>query len=480
MLHATPATLRRGIRGHRRAPGPLAWVRVVWLTVSVAMLAVGIGAPALAQARSANVVEMDGIISPIAERYLTRAIEDAERSGAEVIIVTLDTPGGLLDSTRGIVTQILASPVPVIVYVSPNGGRAASAGTFITAAAHIAAMAPATNIGAASPVSGQGEDLPETLKSKVFQDTAAEIRAIAQVRGRPVEPLEATVLEAKSYTASEALELGIIDLIADNITALLEQVDGRTVVIATAEGEGAVTLVTKGIEVREVRMGLFDRILSYIADPNVSFLLISLGGLGLFVEFWNPGLIFPGVAGLIALVVGLMALGSLPGNWAGVALILLAFVLVSVEFNTDGFGVFGALGLASFILGGILLFAHFGTPSPVAPDISVSRWVLLPTSGLLALSVGGFVIVMQQARRSARLSGMPAPAVVGMTGIVSSALTPEGKIRVRGETWNARASDGSRIPRGASVIIREEHGPLLEVERIDIPTGTETETENHG
>ena len=444
------------------------------------MLAVGIGAPALAQARNANVVEMDGIISPIAERYLTRAIEDAERSGAEVIIVTLDTPGGLLDSTRGIVAQILASPVPVIVYVSPSGGRAASAGTFITAAAHIAAMAPATNIGAASPVSGQGEDLPETLKSKVFEDTAAEIRAIAQVRGRPVEPLEATVLEAKSYTASEALELGIIDLIADNITALLEQVDGRTVVIATAEGEGAVTLATKGIEVREVRMGLFDRILSYIADPNVSFLLISLGGLGLFVEFWNPGLIFPGVAGLIALVVGLMALGSLPGNWAGVALILLAFVLVSVEFNTDGFGVFGALGLASFILGGILLFAHFGTPSPVVPDISVSRWVLLSTSGLLALSVGGFVIVMQQARRTSRLSGTPAPAVVGMTGIVSSALTPEGKVRVRGETWNARASDGSRVPRGASVIIREEHGSLLEVERIDIPTGTETETENHG
>lgn len=480
MLHATPATLRRRIRSHRRTPGPLAWVRVVWLTVSVAMLAVGIGAPALAQARSANVVEMDGIISPIAERYLTRAIEDAERSGAEVIIITLDTPGGLLDSTRGIVAQILASPVPVIVYVSPSGGRAASAGTFITAAAHIAAMAPATNIGAASPVSGQGEDLPETLKSKVFEDTAAEIRAIAQARGRPVEPLEATVLEAKSYTASEALELGIIDLIADNITALLEQIDGRTVVIATAEDGGAVTLATKGIEVHEVRMGLFDRILSYIADPNVSFLLISLGGLGLFVEFWNPGLIFPGVAGLIALVVGLMALGSLPGNWAGVALILLAFVLVSVEFNTDGFGVFGALGLASFILGGILLFAHFGTPSPVAPDISVSRWVLLPTSALLALSVGGFVIVMQQARRSARLSGMPAPAVVGMTGIVSSALTPEGKVRVRGEIWNARASDGSRIPRGASVIIREEHGPLLEVERIDIPTGTETETENHG
>ena len=480
MLHATPATLRRGVRGHRRAPGPLAWARVLWFAVSVAMLAVGIGAPALAQARNANVVEMDGIISPIAERYLTRAIEDAERSGAEVIIVTLDTPGGLLDSTRGIVAQILASPVPVIVYVSPSGGRAASAGTFITAAAHIAAMAPATNIGAASPVSGQGEDLPETLKSKVFEDTAAEIRAIAQVRGRPVEPLEATVLEAKSYTASEALELGIIDLIADNITALLEQVDGRTVVVATAEGEGAVTLATKGIDVHEVRMGLFDRILSYIADPNVSFLLISLGGLGLFVEFWNPGLIFPGVAGLIALVVGLMALGSLPGNWAGVALILLAFVLVSVEFNTDGFGVFGALGLASFILGGILLFAHFGTPSPVAPDISVSRWVLLSTSGLLALSVGGFVIVMQQARRTSRLSGTPAPAVVGMTGIVSSALTPEGKVRVRGETWNARASDSSRVPRGASVIIREEHGSLLEVERIDIPTGTETETENHG
>ena len=309
-------------------PRRTAIAHAVWLAASVLFLLVGLGAPALAQSRGADVVEMEAIISPITERYLARAIEGAGRGGAEVIVVELDTPGGLLDSTRGMVEDILASPVPIVVYVSPSGGRAASAGTFITAAAHIAAMAPATNIGAASPVSGQGEELPETVKSKVFEDAAAEIRAIAEVRGRPVAPLEATVLEAKSYTASEALELGIIDHVVAGVDELLAVIDGAEVVVRDGQNERAVTLATAGLFQRQVRMGLFDRILSYVADPNISFLLISLGSLGLFVEIWNPGLIFPGVVGLIALVVGLMALGSLPGNWAGIALILLAFAPV--------------------------------------------------------------------------------------------------------------------------------------------------------
>lgn len=424
------------------------------------------GAPALAQSRTAHVAEMEAIISPITERYLVRTIEDAARSGAEVVVVTLDTPGGLLDSTRGMVEQIFGSPVPVVVYVSPSGGHAASAGTFITAAAHVAAMAPATNIGAASPVGGQGEDIPETLKDKVFEDAAAEIRSIAEARGRPVAPLEATVLEAKSYTANEALELGIIDLIAVSVDDLLEQIDGRTVVVRTAQGERSVTLDTAGLAQRQVRMGLFDRILSYIADPNVSFLLISLGGLGLFIEFWNPGLIFPGVAGLIALVLGLMALGSLPGNWAGVALMLLAFVLAAIEINIEGFGVLGALGIASFVLGGVLLFSHFGTPSPVLPDISVSPWALIPTAAALALGIGALVVAMLDSRRKTR-AGPPAPLLVGMTGIVSAALNPEGAVRVRGETWNARAADGSRIERGAEIVVTRESGPLLYVGRAE-------------
>ncbi len=454
-------------RPARSGASPLALAHAAWLAVSVLFLLVGLGAPALAQSRGADVVEMEAIISPITERYLARAIEGAERGGAEVIVVELDTPGGLLDSTRGMVEDILASPVPIVVYVSPSGGRAASAGTFITAAAHIAVMAPATNIGAASPIGGQGEELPETVKNKIFEDAAAEIRAIAEVRGRPVAPLEATVLEAKSYTASEALELGIIDHVAVSVDELLAVVDGAEVVVRDGQDERAVTLVTAGLFQRQVRMGLFDRILSYLADPNISFLLISLGSLGLFVEIWNPGLIFPGVGGLIALIVGLMALGSLPGNWAGIALILLAFVLFSVEFNVDGFGVFGGLGVASIVLGAILLFWHFGTPSPVLPTVSVSPWAIAPVAGFLGLSVLIFSRQVGRARRAQRGLPVPEPVSVGMTGLVSTVLAPEGKVRVRGETWNARSSDGARIERGASVIVRNEHGALLEVERLD-------------
>ncbi len=462
MLRPSSAHLR-----HR--PALFAWLRVTWLAMSVLAVAAGMAGAALAQVqpREAHVVEVDAIISPITERYITRALEEAERSGAEAVVITLDTPGGLLSATRDITEKLLAAPVPVAVYVSPQGAHAASAGTFVTAAAHIAAMAPGTNIGAASPIGGQGEDLDETLKEKVFEDTAAQIRAIAETRGRPSEPLEATVLEAKSYTAEEALEVGIIDVIAVNVNDLLKQIDGRTVVILAEDGERSVTLHTADAPVRNIRMGLFDRILSYIADPNIAFLLISLGGLGLFVELWNPGLIFPGVAGLVALVLGLAALGSLPGNWAGAALILLAFVLFSIEFNVDGFGVFGALGVASIVLGGILLFAHFGTPSPVLPDIRVSWWAITPVAGTMGIGVLLFAREVGRTRREQFRQGTPEPILIGMTGMVSAALAPEGKVRVRGETWTARALDGSHIERGASVVVRTEHGALLEVERAE-------------
>ncbi len=458
-------------------PTLLAWARVTWLAMCGLLVMAGLAGTALAQSREAHVVEVDGIISPITDRYITRALEDVERSGAEAVVITLDTPGGLLSATRDITETLLAAPVPVIVYVFPQGAHAASAGTFITAAGHIAAMAPGTNIGAASPVGGQGEDLNETLESKVFEDTAALIRSIAEVRGRPSEPLEATVLEAKSYTAEEAVELGIVDVIAVNMNDLLKQIDGQSVVVITTDGERTVTLHTAEAPVRNIQMGLFDRILSYIADPNVAFLLISLGGVGLFVEFWNPGLIFPGVAGLLALVLGLAALGSLPGNWAGVALILLAFVLFFVEFNIDGFGVAGALGIASLVLGGVLLFSHFGTPSPVLPDISVSWWAITPVAGVMGIGVLLLSREVGRARREQFRRGTPEPILIGMTGMVSTALAPEGKVRVRGETWNARALDGSHIGRGSSVVVRTEHGPLLEVERVRPGQAEETEKE---
>ncbi len=450
---AFPSTLRRS-----------RW-RAAFATVWLVTLALGMAGQVVAQDRHADVVTLDGIVNPITERFLTRAIEEAERDGAEVVVVLLDTPGGLLDSTRDMVASIFASPVPVIVYVWPSGGRAASAGTFITAAGHIAAMAPGTNIGAASPVSGQGTELPETLKEKVFEDTAAEIRSIAEHRGRAVAPLEATVLEAKAYTAREALDLGIIDLIAPNVAQLLEAVDGRVVLVDTGEGEVPVVLATAGLNQREVRMGLFDRFLSLIADPNIAFLLLSLGGLGLFVELLNPGLILPGTFGVIALVLAFMALGNLPGNWAGAALMLLAFGLLTTEVNVDGFGVLGVLGIVSFVLGGILLFGHFGTPSPVLPSLRVSPWALAPVASVMAMGTGGLSYAMLNSRRRQRAAGRVPLEMVGKLGVVITALRPEGWIRVRGETWTARAAADEHIEQGAAVVVLDEVGALLTVER---------------
>ena len=456
----------------RRRPWRLA-LTALW----VACLALGTVGQAVGQAvaqdvaqdvggaRQAHVVTIDGIINPVSARFLERAVEGAEAADAEVIVLVLNTPGGLLDSTRRMVETIFASGVPVIVYVAPSGGRAASAGTFITAAGHIAAMAPGTNIGAASPIGGQGEELPETLKEKIFEDTAAEIRAIAERRGRAVEPLEATVLEAKAYTANEALELGIIDLVVSSVTELLEEIDGREVLVETEEGEVTVTLETAGLTVRDVEMGFFDRLLSFIADPNIAFLLLSLGGLGLVVEMWSPGLIFPGVSGLIALVLAFMALGNLPGNWAGIALLLLAFVLAMTEASVDGFGVLGALGIVSFVLGGVLLFAHFGTPSPVLPSFRVSLWVLVPVSAAMAASVGGLTYSMVQSRREQHREGPEELPFIGAGGVVTAVLNPRGTVRVRGQMWGASAADGERIERGAGIVVVAEEGALLTVER---------------
>ena len=452
----------------RPAVGRWTAQRTVLVALAVVALALGVVGQvhqADAQVPHAEIIELETIIHPIGQRYLERALDKAAENGAVVVVVEIDTPGGLLSSTRKIVSNIFASRVPVIVYVSPSGARAASAGTFITAAGHIAAMAPGTNIGAASPIAGDGTEIPETLKSKLFEDTAAEIRSIAERRGRAIEPLEATVLEAKAYTAEEALKLGIIDLIAESVTVLLREVDGMVVQVDTELGQQPVTLETADLDVRRVQPGFFDKLLSLIADPNISFLLISLGGLGLFVEILNPGLIFPGITGGIALVLGFVALGNLPGNWAGAALILLAFALAIAEVNVDGFGLLGILGAVSFVFGGILLFGHFGTPSPTFPDIEVSPKVLVPIAiGVGALSA--FVMVGSISGRRTRRRIWPATTlVVGMEGVVTAALDPRGTIRVRGESWTAESKDRKPLEPGTPVTVVTEEGALLTVER---------------
>ena len=424
------------------------------------------------QGPHATVVELDTIIHPISQRFLSKALDTAVEEGATVVVVEIDTPGGLLDATREMVADIFASTIPVIVYVSPAGSHAASAGTFITAAGHIAAMAPGTNIGAASPISGSGEEIPETLKEKIFEDAAAEIRSIAERRGRPIEPLEATVLEAKAYSANEALELGIIDLIVDSIPKLLREIDGRMVSVRTEDGPVDVTLETAGLELRLISPGFFEKILSFIADPNISFLLLSLGGLGIFVEILSPGLIFPGVGGLIALLLAFFALGNLPGNGAGAALILLAFALAVAEVSVAGFGVLGVLGYASFIRGGIILFGHYGTPTPTFPDIEVSKTFLIPVSVVVGASGGGLMLAVVQSRRRQKRLGNDPLEMVGLVGVASTEIGATGTVHVRGETWTAEAVDGAPIESGEQVVVVKESGTVLTVRRAE--DGVET------
>ena len=449
---------------------------VLWgslIVLGIAVGALGLAIPARAASDTVVVIELDTIIHPIAERYLERALQRAADDGAAAIVITIDTPGGLLSSTREIVTHLFESPVPVIVYVSPAGARAASAGTFITAAGHIAAMAPGTNIGAASPISGDGSDIPDTLKDKIFEDTAAEIRAIAQRRGRPVEPLEATVLKAKAYTAQEALELGIIDHIAESVSHLLQLVDGTEVRVQGVMGEEPVVLHTAGKALVNVHLGFFDKLLSLIADPNIAFLLISLGGLGIYFELMSPGSIFPGVAGLLALGLGFVALGNLPGNWVGAALILLAFGLGVAEVNVDGFGVLGMMGVVSFVAGGVLLFGHFGTPAPLFPDISVSLRVLVPSAVIVAGASASLAVASARGRRRLRDQPPTTTLLVGAEGVVETALDPEGTARVHGEVWNARTATGEHVGVGSLLVVTREDGAMLTV-RVVREEGSES------
>ena len=441
--------------------------------LSALAIAGGLVGVTQAQERHVLLVQVNGIIDPVVERFIARAVERAEEEGAELLVIQLDTPGGLLSSTRKITQHLLEADVPTAVYVAPRGARAASAGTFITASASFAVMAPGTNIGAASPVGGSGEDLPETLKSKVFNDAAAEMRSIAELRGRNQEKLEATVLEALSFSAEEAVDFNVVDFIAGDIEDLLAQVNGRQTVLLPPGGPIRV-MDTQGLTVRDMEMSMVERFLRFLSDPNVSFLLLSLGGLGLWIELVNPGLVLPGVAGAILLVLAFVALGNLPVNWAGVVLILLALALAVLEFYVSGFGALGVGAMISLVLGGLFLFFHTGVPSPTMPPISVSFWVLGPTAAVLggAGLLTGWAIV--QSRRGPREPGVD--GLVGETAEATSDLTPRGTVRVRNESWTAVVEGGIHIGVGETVRVVKADSITLTVARLDEVSGPVPET----
>ena len=443
-------------------------VRLSLVFLCLGMLFTGILGPVLARAQDPNsphalVMTVDGIINHVKVRFIARAIEQAQEEGAALLIIQLDTPGGLLSSTRDIVELLLESPVPVAVLVSPKGARAGSAGTFITAAGNFAVMAPGTNIGAATPISATGEDLDDTLASKVENDAAALIRSIAQTRGRNEDKLEETVRSAASYSAQEALADNVVDLIAENLDDLLAKLDGRT----AETSMGTVVLETRDLEIRSFEKTILEHFLEFISDPNVSFILLTVGGLGIVVEMFNPGLIAPGVVGVICLLLAFLALGNLPVNWAGVVFVLLAMVLTVLEVVVAGFGILGVGAIVSLIVGGLILFTQFGDVSPTMPSISVSRWLVSGTGGVVGLALVYVVGMAYQSRKQ----GPPEKASVltGMRGRVTGELAPRGIVMVGNETWTAISEDDSVISVGEQVEVRSVDGLIVTVFRQNDP-----------
>ncbi len=440
--------------------------RGILLLLFTTMLALGIAGPALSQDRHALVAEVDGMINPVTQRYISRVVDRGERDGSEVVIIKLNTPGGLLDSTRKIVEDLLSDRVPTVVYVYPSGAQAASAGTFITAAANFAVMAPGTNIGAAAPVAGGGEDVPETLKSKVVEDTLALMRAIAEIRNRNAEALEDTITEPnpRSYDTRQAVDLKVVDFAAENISDLLRQIDGKTLKMES----GPRTLDTRGLVLRDMKMNFIEKFLFFLADPNVSFILLSLGGLGLVVELFNPGLIFPGVTGVILLILAFLSFGNLPVNWAAVGLIILAAVLIIAEVFVAGFGVLGIMAIVSFIFGGLLLFSSFGVPSPTAPSMGVNLWLLGTFAGVFTLLGFWFLRTVVQSRRMERSArkALPSP-LLGAVGMATEDLSPRGTVHIQDEEWTAVTEGDIFIGKGERVKVLKVEGTVLTVARPD-------------
>lgn len=407
----------------------------------------------------ALLVELDRPIDNVTARFLSRTLGSEEAENAEVVIIRLDTPGGLVDAMRDMVGDIFSAPRPVAVFVAPEGARAASAGTFITAAAGVAAMAPATNIGAAAVVGGGGEDLPDTVAEKATQDTVALLRSIAERRDRNAEALEETVLEARAFSAQEALDADIVDLVADDVPDLLRQLDGMPMPVGDDDAT-EVTVDTAGLPVRSVELNLVEQFLSFLADPNIAFLLVSIGSLAIVVELFNFGTVIPGVLGVVMLVLGFTGVGQLPFSWGGVALIILAMVFFIAEAQVPGLGVFGALGAVTLILGGLFLVGFFGAPEvPGSPQVRVSRWLLGGTGIAVGATVVWLAWEFQKARRGpGYVSAVARQAMIGQVATVTRRLDPTGEVHFAGEFWEATLPSGQHADEGTPVWIIDVHG----------------------
>lgn len=448
-----------------------AWA--IWLVAAVSLAARQAPSPAATDAGSAGagqsdtaplvvVAEYDGIVHPVTVEYFEQAIARAEQGRAAAVLVILRTPGGLLDSTRTITSRMIASRVPVVIFVAPSGSRAASAGFLITLAADVAVMAPGTSIGAAHPVSGDGAPVNETVAKKAASDTAAYARTLAEKRGRNVALAEQAVIESRAFTDAEALGATppLIDLVARDVDDLLRQLDGREV----RRFDGTTVVVhTAGARVERIDMSWRQRLLSGIAHPQIAYILFSLGTLGLTIELWSPGAVLPGVVGGVCLLLAFFAFQILPVNYAGLLLILFGIVLLVLEVKVASYGVLAVGGLVSLVLGAVFLF------DTSLPELRVSLSFVLPVvAGIAAIvfTLVGLVIRAQRLRSVTGTTGM-----LGETGRVLEAIEARqpGRVLVHGEIW--RATAGTAIAAGAIVEVVDVEGLTVRVRPV-MPEGT--------
>jgi membrane-bound serine protease (ClpP class) len=435
------------------------------LVLGTVLLLAGSPARAAEDTPRVAVLPTSGIVDAIMAGYLEDGIAKAQRDGASAVVITLDTPGGDLSQTRRIVQSILGAPLPVIVWVSPQGAHAASAGTFITLAGHVALMAPGTNIGAASPVTGSGEDIPETMERKVIEDTTALMRSITDTRGRNAEWAESTITDAEAATAAEALALGVIDGIASTMDEALEISDGRMVSVA---GED-VAVETAGAETYELAMNPLQSFLHLLSDPNIAFILITIGFYGLLYEVISPNFV-TGILGAIAIILAFIGFGSLPLNVAGLLLIALGVVMFVLEFHVVSHGLLTVAGVVCFALGASALYTEPGTPT--APDIQVDPRLIFVLTGLTAAYMAFVLLIVVRWRRRQQRMGAASTALVladGATGSVRSILAPTGVVYAAGEEWTARSSDERPLAPGTPVRVVGQEGLTLIVEAIEAP-----------
>ena len=430
-------------------------MRTIRFILAIALLA--IAGSAWAQSKEAaepyvDLIVIDGTINPAVDDFIRESIGRAKAGGARALVIQLDTPGGLVDSTRAIVKEMLATPVPVIVYVAPSGARAGSAGVFITLAAHVAAMAPATNIGAAHPVAGTGEEVKGAMGEKIVNDMAAFSETIAQRRGRNTEWAIQAVRKSVSITETEALKKNVIDIIAKDLNDLFAQAHGRVIDLNGRKHE----LALKDARVVQHEMSLRQKVLNSIAHPNIAYLLMMAGILGLYMEFSHPGTIFPGVAGAICLLLAFASLQLLPINYTGLALMVLGIALLIGEAFIPAFGVLGIGGIISLALGSLLLF---DTPDS---DFAVDRSIVFTAVATLSAFVFAISYLVVRSQSAAPTLGME--GLIGKVGEARSKLSPNGKVFVHGEYWNAQG-DGEIEP-GDRVKVVGYDGMRLKVVRL--------------